>query len=78
MGGVDPHLRINWKKFEIMGEVIVSMQRAQGAPHSHFIMNDAVRGLIGELELLRDEDVSIYMSSSPVFKGTQMSRKRLC
>ena len=25
--------RINWKKFEIMGEVIVSMQKAQGMPY---------------------------------------------
>jgi hypothetical protein len=58
-GGVEPDLRINWKKFEIMGEVIVSMQRAQGAPYPVFRPNEEVRSLVSETEIQKDEDVSI-------------------
>lgn len=57
-GGADPGFRINWKKFEIMGEVIVSMQRAQGAPYPAFRPNEDVRSLVAETEIQKDEDVS--------------------
>lgn len=57
-GGVDPGLRINWKKFEIMGEVIVSMQRAQGVPYPMFKTNEEIRSLITDTEIQKDDDVS--------------------
>jgi hypothetical protein len=54
----DAELRINWKKFEIMGEVIVSVQRAQGVPYKPFHASEEVRSLVCEASLQRDEDVS--------------------
>jgi hypothetical protein len=58
-GGADPGLRINWKKFEIMGEVIVSMQRAQGVPYPMFKSNEDIRSLVTDTEIRKDDDVSL-------------------
>lgn len=52
--------RINWKKFEIMGEVIVSLQRAQGMPYKNLgglQGNQQVRDLLLDVKLVKDEDV---------------------
>jgi hypothetical protein len=57
-GGVDKGLRINWKKFEIVGEVIVSMQRAQGVPYPMFKTNEEIRSLVTDTEIQKDDDVS--------------------
>jgi hypothetical protein len=54
----DLELRINWKKFEVIGEVIVSMQRAQGVPYEPFKVSEEVKSLVCETSLQRDEDVS--------------------
>ncbi|KAF2172529.1 hypothetical protein M409DRAFT_63188 [Zasmidium cellare ATCC 36951] len=51
--------RINWKKFEIMGDVIVSLQRAQGMPYTNLggpKGNDQVRELILDVKLIKDEE----------------------
>ena len=53
--------RINWKKFEIMGDVIVSLQRAQGMPYKNLgglQGNQQVKELLLDVKLLKDEDVS--------------------
>lgn len=52
--------RINWRKFEIMGDVIVSMQRAQGMPYRNLSAKtgEAVKELILDVRIMRDEDVS--------------------
>jgi hypothetical protein len=52
--------RINWKKFEIMGETIVGLQAAHDAQYRSlggFKGNDQVRELILDVKLLRDEEV---------------------
>ncbi|KAK5136831.1 hypothetical protein LTR08_001753 [Meristemomyces frigidus] len=52
--------RVNWKKFEVMGEVVVSMQRAQGMPYRG-LGGSRGEAHIKELVLdvkLKDEDVS--------------------
>ncbi|KAF2760570.1 ras GEF [Pseudovirgaria hyperparasitica] len=54
--GVQGKERINWKKFEIMGEVIVSMQRAQGTPYPSTTRNDEVRSLFLEVKLTKSDD----------------------
>lgn len=54
----DADLRINWKKFEVMGEVIINVQRAQGVPYDPFRAYDEVKNLICDTSLQRDEDVS--------------------
>ena len=56
---VDGGIRINWKKFEILGEGIVSIQRAQGVQYPRFQVCDEVRSLVVETEIMRDDDVSL-------------------
>jgi hypothetical protein len=61
--------RINWKKFEIMGEVVVSMQRAQGMPYRGLGGGKGevqVKELILDVKLEKDEDVSACLTSSLV------------
>ena len=50
--------RINWKKFEIMGDVIVSIRESQGTPYPHIPRNPDVQRLVLEGRFLHDEDVS--------------------
>jgi hypothetical protein len=57
-GGVVGKERINWKKFEIMGEVIVGVQRAQGTPYPSWPKCEEVRNLILDVKISKDEDVS--------------------
>jgi hypothetical protein len=58
-GDMDQDARINWKKFEIMGEVIVSVQRAQSVPYQPFRVYDEVRQLVCDVQVQRDEDVRL-------------------
>ncbi|KAF1916990.1 ras guanine nucleotide exchange factor domain-containing protein [Ampelomyces quisqualis] len=55
-GGVVGKERINWKKFEIMGEVIVGVQRAQGTPYPSWLRCEEVRNLILDVKISKDED----------------------
>jgi hypothetical protein len=58
-GGVMGKERINWKKFEIMGEVVVGVQRAQGTPYPSWPKCEEVRNLILDVKISRDEEVSL-------------------
>jgi hypothetical protein len=49
---------INWKKFEIMGDVVVGIQKAKEVQYKHFPRSDDVKSLIMDMELEVDEDVS--------------------
>ena len=63
--GDDKDGRINWKKFEVMGEVIVSMQKAQGMPYKGLggsRGNEQIRELVLDVKLVKDEDVSYHTS----------------
>lgn len=51
-------VRINWRKFEILGEGVWGVQRAQGVPYGRFGVCEEVRGLVVEAEIVRDDDVS--------------------
>ncbi|KAF2404921.1 ras GEF [Trichodelitschia bisporula] len=55
-GVVDPKARVNWRKFEVVGEVIVGIQRAQGVPYPQFKACEEVRVLVVETAVVRDED----------------------
>lgn len=48
---------INWKKFEIMGEVIVDVQRSQRNPYPNTEINSEIRRLVMEGKFSKDEDV---------------------
>lgn len=53
--------RINWRKFEVMGETIVGIQRAQGLPYRNSMLgprNDELRALILNSNMIRDDEVS--------------------
>jgi len=58
--GDEKNGRVNWKKFEIMGEVVVSMQRAQGMPYRNLVIGRVetlIKDLILGVKLEMDEDV---------------------
>lgn len=49
--------RINWKKFEIMGDVVLEIQRSQRTPYPYIQKNEGVQRLILDTKM-RDEEVS--------------------
>jgi len=55
--GVTGKERINWRKFEIMGEVVVGIQRAQGTPYTSWSKNEEIRNLILDVKISKDDDV---------------------
>lgn len=57
-GGVGGRERINWRKFEIMGEVIVGMQRAQSVPYTGLSRNEDVKSLVLDVRIQKDDEVS--------------------
>jgi len=59
--GDESNGRINWRKFEVMGETIVGIQRAQGLPYRNSMLgprNDELRALILNSNMIRDDEVS--------------------
>ncbi|KAK3058423.1 hypothetical protein LTS18_011323, partial [Coniosporium uncinatum] len=56
--------RVNWRKFEIMGEVIVGVQRAQGVGSSSSAasayregrVSEEVRGLVLDVRISKDDE----------------------
>ena len=54
--------RINWKKFEVMGEVIVGIQRSQGISYPNINRNVDVQRLVLDGKFSRDDDVSTPIS----------------
>ncbi|KAF1832114.1 ras GEF [Decorospora gaudefroyi] len=54
--GVTGKERINWRKFDIMGEVIVGVQRAQGTPYPNWQKCEEVRNLILDVKINKDEE----------------------
>lgn len=52
--------KINWKKFEVMGEVIVGLQKAQAKPYLNLGANrgELIKELILDVKLVKDVDVS--------------------
>lgn len=54
----DNKSRINWKKFEVMGEVVLGIQRSQKTPYSHMHRYADIQRLILDIKLGNDEEVS--------------------
>lgn len=50
--------RINWKKFDVMGEVIVGIQKSQGTPYPTISRNEEVQRLVLDGNFSKDDDVS--------------------
>lgn len=55
--------RINWKKFEIMGEVIIGVQKSQEVPYPTINENEEVQRLVLDGRFCEDEDVSLVLSA---------------
>lgn len=52
---------INWKKFEVIGEVVVGIQRSQGTPYPNVARNEDIQRLILEGRFCKDDDVSFWL-----------------
>jgi hypothetical protein len=50
--------RINWGKFDVMGDVIVGIQRSQCTSYPKFPANEEIQRLVLEGAFSKDEDVS--------------------
>lgn len=57
----DNRNRINWKKFEVMGEVVLGIQRSQKTPYPHLHRYDEVARLILDTKLSGDDEVCILL-----------------
>jgi hypothetical protein len=57
--------RINWKKFEVMGEVVLGIQRSQQSPHPQAQKFDDIERMILDSKLSGDEEVSSGPYLSP-------------
>lgn len=56
--------KINWRKFEAMGDVIVGVQRAQQTPYTGLVANEEVRALVLDGMVVTDEDELYQWSQS--------------
>lgn len=61
---------INWKKFEVMGEVIVGIQKSQGTPYPNMARNEDIQRLILEGRFCKDDDVSWLLFLLSTFFGS--------
>ncbi|KAI0385333.1 ras GEF [Hypomontagnella monticulosa] len=57
--------RINWKKFEILGEIILPIMKSQGTPYPNLSKHDTARELILDCLMPTDEE-DIYQRSIQV------------
>ncbi|KAI2944106.1 hypothetical protein CBS63078_108 [Aspergillus niger] len=57
--------RINWRKFEVMGEVVLGIQRSQKTPYPHMPKYEEVERLVLEIKLSGDDE-DLYSRSMQV------------
>lgn len=50
---------VNWRKFEIMGEMVMDLQNVLDMPHKLISVNEHLRALILDMKIVKDDDVSI-------------------
>lgn len=68
--------RINWKKFEVMGDIVLGIQQSQKTPYPYIPKNEEVLRLILDTKFGRDEEVSGRNFS--VFHDDQLRTKADC
>jgi hypothetical protein len=49
---------INWKKFEVMGQVVIGLQKAKDVPYPSLNRSDEIKSLLIDLNINHDEEVS--------------------
>lgn len=52
--------RINWRKFEVMGDIVVKLQLSQQQPYQQLRRYDDIERLILDIKLPTDEEVSSF------------------
>lgn len=57
--------RINWKKFEILGEVLLPIMKSQGVPYRRLRKHDMARELILDFKMPTDEEVGSPVLTLP-------------
>ncbi|KAL6855254.1 hypothetical protein ACO1O0_006393 [Amphichorda felina] len=60
--------RVNWKKFEVLGEVLLPIMKSQGTPYPSLAKNDNVRDMILGCRMPTDDE-EIYQRSVQVESG---------
>lgn len=55
--GSDPEACINWKKFEVMGDILMEIQESQAIKYPHIKRNEELLRLVLGGKLITDEDV---------------------
>ncbi|PWY82891.1 ras guanyl-nucleotide exchange factor RasGEF [Aspergillus heteromorphus CBS 117.55] len=61
----DTKTRINWRKFEVMGEVVLGIQRSQKTPYPHMPKFEEVERLILDIKLSGDDE-DLYSRSMQI------------
>ncbi|KAJ0294710.1 hypothetical protein CBS470a_000622 [Colletotrichum nupharicola] len=51
--------RVNWKKFEVLGEVLLPLMKSQGTAYPNLTKHEAARELILDCRMPTDEEVSL-------------------
>lgn len=66
--------RINWKKFEVLGEVLLPLMKSQGTPYPNLTKHDTARELILGCRMPTDDEVRVasYLESSECIRFTNM------
>jgi RasGEF domain len=59
--------KINWSKFQVMGDVLMVMVRSQATPYRDLNRNAAVEKLITDAVLSMNDDVSFLFLTIPCF-----------
>jgi len=54
--------RINWKKFEVLGEVLLPIMKSQGQPYPNLRTHEPAREMILDCRMPTDDEVSAYES----------------
>ncbi|EIT81789.1 ras guanyl-nucleotide exchange factor RasGEF [Aspergillus flavus] len=73
----DTKSRINWRKFEVMGEVVLGIQRSQKTPYPHLHRYEEAARLVLDIKLSGDDE-DLYARSSQVepSAGGETGRKK--
>ncbi|KAH0347006.1 ras GEF, partial [Aureobasidium melanogenum] len=77
--GDEANGRINWRKFEVMGETIVGIQRAQGLPYRNSMLgprNHDLLALILNSNMIRDDE-ALYERSCHIENGDRRGLREL-
>jgi RasGEF family protein len=54
--------RINWKKFDVLGEVLLPIMKSQGTPYPNLRRDDRSRELILDCRMPTDDEVSLPLA----------------